>query len=319
MLGSLADAIGETFTGAEGQWSLKNTGKEKEIIERLTQWAERQRLVRAMLLTSSRAIPNVPGDVFSDYDVILAVLDVHPFYEDRTWLEDFGSVLALYRDPLEPYYGCLKSGYVTQYENGLKIDFTLWPVEILRRVAADPHLPPEFDAGYLVLLDKDHLTNRLKPPTYTAYIPTPPTETEYQTAVEVFFLEATYVAKFLWRDDLMAAKHVLDHFMKQEHLRPMLEWRLEIDHQWSVKPGLYGQRLKKWLRPDLWTELESTYTGAGLEANWEAMFRTIALFRKVATQVGDRLGYSYPHDLDRRTVAYLQKVKNLDRGAEDFF
>ena len=298
---------------------LKNTGKEKEIIERLTQWAERQRLVRAMLLTSSRAIPNVPGDVFSDYDVILAVLDVHPFYEDRTWLEDFGSVLALYRDPLEPYYGCLKSGYVTQYENGLKIDFTLWPVEILRRVAADPHLPPEFDAGYLVLLDKDHLTSELKPPTYTAYIPTPPTETEYQTAVEVFFLEATYVAKFLWRDDLMAAKHVLDHFMKQEHLRPMLEWRLEIDHQWSVKPGLYGQRLKKWLRPDLWTELESTYTGAGLEANWEAMFRTIALFRKVATQVGDRLGYSYPHDLDRRTVAYLQKVKNLDRGAEDFF
>jgi len=298
---------------------LKNTGKEKGIIERLTRWAEDQPLVRAMLLTSSRAIPNAPGDVFSDYDVILAMLDVHPFYEDRTWLEDFGSVLVLYRDPLEPYYGCPKSGYVTQYENGLKIDFTLWPVEILQRVAADPHLPPEFDAGYLVLLDKDHLTNGLKPATYTAYIPTPPTETEYQTAVEVFFLEATYVAKLLWRDDLMAAKHILDHFMKQEHLRPMLEWRLEIDHQWSVKPGLYGQRLKKWLCPDLWTELESTYTGAGLEANWEAMFRTIALFRKVAIEVGDRLGYSYPHDLDRRTVAYLQKVKNLDRGAEDLF
>jgi len=86
-----------------------------------------------------------------------------------------------------------------------------------------------------------------------------------------------------------------------------------------VKPNPYGRRLKKWLRPDLWVELESTYTGAGLEANWEAMFRTIALFRQVAIEVGDRLGYSYPHDLDRRTVAYLQKVKNLDRGAESFF
>jgi len=39
----------------------------------------------------------------------------------------------------------------------------------------------------------------------------------------------------------------------------------------------------------------------------------------VAIEVGDRLGYSYPHDLDRRTVAYLQKVRNLDRGAESFF
>jgi len=298
---------------------LKNTRNEKEIIGGLIQWAEHQPLVRTMLLTSSRAIPNAPVDVFSDYDVILVVREVHPFHEDRTWLEAFGSVLVLYRDPLEPHYGFLKSGYVTQYENGLKIDFTLWPVEILQRVAADPQLPDEFDAGYRVLLDKDHLTVGLKPPTYTAYIPTPPTGTEYQTVVELFFLEATYVAKHLWRDDLMAAKYNLDHGMKLDNLRLMLEWQFEIDQHWSVKPDPYGRRLKIWLSPDIWLELESTYTGAGLETNWEAMFRTIALFRKVAIEVGDRLGYPYPHELDRRSVAYLQKVKNLDRKAESFF
>ena len=299
--------------------SLKNTGTEKEVTESLIQWADQQPLVRATLLTSSRIIPNASVDVFSDYDVILAVLDVHPFYEDRTWLGDFGSVLVVYRDPLEPYYGFPKSAYVTQYENGLKIDFTLWSVEILQRIAVAPQLPNELDAGYLVLFDKDHLTDGLKPSTYRAYIPTPPTEAEYQDAIEVFFLEATYVAKLLWRDDLMAAKHILDHFMKQEHLRPMLEWRFEIDQQWSVKPGPYGRRLKKWLSPAIWAELESTYTGAGLEANWEAMFRTIALFRQVAIEVGHHLGYPYPHGLDRRAVAYLQKVKNLDRRAESFF
>jgi aminoglycoside 6-adenylyltransferase len=119
-------------------------------------------------------------------------------------------------------------------------------------------------------------------------------EIEFLEVVEVFFLEAIYVAKLLWRDDLMAAKHVLDQFMKQEHLRPMLEWRIEIDHQWSVKPGPYGRRMKKWLRQDLWTDLESTYTGAGLEENWEAMFRTMDLLRTVACEVGDRLGYLIP-------------------------
>jgi len=298
---------------------LKNKDNDKtETIESLIRWAEHQPLVRAMLLTSSHANPTALVDIFSDYDVILAVLDIHPFYENRTWLEAFGSVLALYRDPLEPYLGFLKSAYVTQYENGLKIDFTLWPVGILQHIVATPQLPDEFDAGYLVLLDKDHLTTGLKPSTYKAYIPTPPTEIEYQDTVEVFFLEATYVTKYLWRDDMMAAKHILDQFMKQEHLRPMLEWHLEIDHQWSVKPGPYGRRLKKWLRSDLWTELEGTYTGADLETNWEAMFRTIALFRKVAIEVGDRLGYLYPHDLDRRVVAYLHKVKYLDHRAEKF-
>ena len=298
--------------------SQQEQDRRKEIIEQLIQWGDRQPLVRAMLLTSSRAIPDAPSDVFSDYDVILALLDVHPFYEDRSWLEAFGRVLVLYRDPLILEGGLERSAYVTQYENGLKIDFTLWPVELLQRDAADPQLPDEFDAGYRVLLDKDHLTDGLKPPTYRAYLPTPPTATQYQDTVEGLFQEATYVAKFLWRDDLVAAKHLLDYYMKQEHLRPMLEWRMEIDHQWSVKPGPYGRRLKKWLRPDLWAELEGTYTGAGLEENWEAMFRTIALFRKVAIEVGERLGYSYPHDLHRRAVAYLEKVRNLDRRAERF-
>ena len=91
----------------------------------------------------------------------------------------------------------------------------------------------------------------------------------------MFFLDTIYVAKFLWRDDSMAAKYILETFVKDEHLRPMLEWHLEIEHGWSVKPGPYGRRLKKWLRPDLWEELESTFTGADLEDNWEALFRTI--------------------------------------------
>jgi aminoglycoside 6-adenylyltransferase len=168
------------------------------------------------------------------------------------------------------------------------------------------------------VLDKEHLTDGLKPPTYQAYIPAPPTESEYQTRVELLFHNATYVAKHLWRDDLMAAQHILENGMRQDDLRPMLEWRSEIDHRWSVKPGPYGRRLKQWLRPDLWAELETTYTGAELAANWEALLKTIALFRKVAIEVGDLLGYAYPHELDRRAVVYLQKVRDLDRNAEDF-
>lgn len=217
----------------------------------------------------------------------------------------------MYRDPLQQDLGFLKGGYVTQYENGLKIDFALWPVEVLERIVADPQLPDEFDAGYLVLLDKDHLTDGLKPPTYKAYIPKPPSEIEYLDAIEVFFLEAAYVAKYLWRDDIVAAKHVLDYYMKQEHLRLMLEWRIEIDHEWSVKPGPYGRNLKKWLRPDLWAELEGTYTGADLESNWQAMNNTITLFRKVAIEVGDLLKFPYPLDLDRRFMVYLQNIKRL--------
>jgi aminoglycoside 6-adenylyltransferase len=292
--------------------------KEMPVIDELVRWAEDQPPVRAMLLSSSRAVPQAPVDVLSDYDVILVVRDVHPFFEDRAWLEDFGPVLVVYRDPLEPWYGFPKTIYVTQYEDGLKIDFSLWQVEALQRIVADPQLPDELDAGYRVLLDKDHLTDGLKPPSFKAYIPKPPAEAEYKYVVEMFFHEATYAAKYLWRADLIAAKYSLDYALKFGNLRTMLEWLAEIDHGWSLKPGPYGRGLKKYLKPALWRELEDTYVGAGIEENWNAFFRTIALFRKVALEVGDRLGYAYPRELDLRAQAYLEKVKNLDKQAGRF-
>ena len=153
---------------------------------------------------------------------------------------------------------------------------------------------------------------------YGAHIPSPPSREEYETRIEVFFHEATYVAKHLWRDDLMAAKYNLDYAMKMIKLRQMLEWRMEIDHDWSVKPGAYGRGLKRHLTPETVLELESTYVGAREEENWDALFKTIELFRRVAIEVADHLGYAYPYDLDRRVVAYLHKVKRLDRRAEVF-
>ncbi|HEV2905092.1 MAG TPA: aminoglycoside 6-adenylyltransferase, partial [Pyrinomonadaceae bacterium] len=287
-------------------------------VEHLVAWGSQQELVRAVVLTSSRAIPHAPLDLFSDYDVILVLRSIEPFYADRTWLEAFGPVLAVYRDPLSADDGLERSAYVVQYENGLKIDFSLWPVELLLRVANKERLTVEFDAGFKVLLDKDQLTSNLRTPTYLGYIPTPPSEAHYLELLEGFFLDTTYVAKSLWRDDLTGAKHILDHSLKQEHLRPMLEWHAEIAHEWTIKFGRYGRRLKQHLRPDLWVEFESTYVGAELEANWEALFRTIALMRRVAGEVGKHLGFTYPQELEQRVVTYLQKVRQLDRSAKNF-
>ncbi|MCI0395286.1 MAG: aminoglycoside 6-adenylyltransferase [Chloroflexi bacterium] len=285
-----------------------------EVIGRLVAWGEEQGPVRAMLLTSTRAIPGGPVDALSDYDVVLVVTDIRPFFEDRGWLEDFGRVLVVYWDPIyqAPGYGIEQTANVTQYEDGLKIDFTLWPVELLRRMAAAPALPAELDAGYRVLLDKDGVTEGMKGPTYRGYLPERPSEERYRLVVEEFFSDAPYVAKCLWRGELMPAKWALDYDMKHVYLRQVLEWRVEVDHNWSAKVGALGKGLKRWLPADIWGQLESTYVGAGVEENWEALFKTITLFRQVATEVGTHLGYAYPHELDRRVRAYLQKVKGLD-------
>ena len=290
---------------------MKDTDQERDVVRRLIAWAEQKVSVRAMLLTGSRASPYAQVDAFSDYDVVLVVTDIHPFFAERTWLQDFGQVLVVYWDPIHaaPGYGIEQVGNVTQYEDGPGIDFTLWPVALMRQIAAAPALPADLDIGYTILVDKDHLTDGMKAPTYTAYLPTPPTDETYQKVVQDFFSDTPYVAKCLWRDELLPAKWCLDFDMKHVFLRQMLEWRMERDHAWAAPAGALGRGLKRRLPPDIWSQLERTYVGADIAENWEALFQTIALFRRAATEVAGHLGYVYPHDLDRRVMVYLQKVK----------
>jgi len=286
------------------------------VIRRLVQWAEDREDIRAVLLTSSRANPGAPMDIFSDYDIMFVVTDIRPYFDDRSYLNDYGSVLVVFKNPMGQDNGFNRFGDITHYEDGTKIDYLFYPVEWLQWVTQQPELPPDLDLGYRVLLDKDHLTDDLKPPTHTAYIPSPPTDQMYQDLILEFWNDAAYTAKNLWRDNLISAKYNLDYIMKFQVLRRFLEWLMEIEHHWSVRPGTYGKGLKKWIPPELWAEFESTYVGAGIEENWEALFRTIDLFRKVAIEVGLHLGFVYPHDLDRRMMIYLNKVRNLDPNAE---
>ena len=285
--------------------------QEDDVFDKLIQWAEQHESVRAMLLTSTRAVPNASVDRFSDYDVIMIVEDIHPFYEDRRWLADFGEVLVVYWDPIHPdlEHGNEITANVTQYADGLKIDFTLWPVEYLQKIVQAPALPAELDAGYRVLLDKDQLTDGMKLPTYKAYIPTRPTKEVYQLLINDFFTDAPYMAKCLLRGELLPAKWCLDYDMKHMHLRPMLEWRMGMEHNWSVSTGSLGKGLKKQLPLEIWSQLEDTYAGANIQANWEALFHTMTLFRRVAMEVGAGLGYEYPLALDQRVTDYVQKMQ----------
>jgi aminoglycoside 6-adenylyltransferase len=280
---------------------------------RIIQWAEKQAAIRAVLLTSTRAVPSAHVDAFSDHDVILIVQDIQPFVEDRTWINDFGEVLVVYWDPVhpDPDFGTEKIANVTQYASGLKIDFTLWPVSLFEKIVAAPALPAELDAGYRVLLDKDGLTTSLLPPTGRAYIPKPPTLAGYLTWINDFFSDAPYVAKCLWRGELLPAKWCLDYDMKHIYLRQLLEWRVEMDHDWSVPIGALGKGLKRVLPPDIWTALEQSYAGARTEDNWEALANTMVLFRRLAVEVGKHLGYPYPDDLDRRVTAYVERIKRM--------
>jgi len=281
------------------------------VVDRLVRWANADDDVRALMLTSSRASPSAAVDTLSDYDVVVVLRDIASATADESWLREYGTPLVQFRDRAE-LHGIATATRLVLYEDGTKIDYQVWPAGLLRRLAIEPRLPDNLDVGYVVLVDKDNLTEQLKAPSYAAHIPKRPTESEFLDVVEEFWWESQYLAKALWRDELLPAKYSFDVVMKLNLLRRMLEWLVELDRDWSIRPGRMGRELKARLDPELWPEVEVTFVGSSIDENWDALFRCTALFGKVARSVAAGLGYHYPDDMESAMTRYLKRVQELE-------
>ena len=266
---------------------------EAEVLSKLTAWAGRDDAIRALILTSSRARADPTVDALSDYDVIVAVPDIAEFLEGDEWVRGCGEPLARWGDRHE-VLGLETVFCGVVYADGVKVDYSLWPVELLARVAGATELPDDLDVGYRVLLDKDDAAVGWAAPTFRAHVPAKPSSAVYEA---------------LWRGELVFARWALDCDAKAGALRRMLEWRIELDQDWGLRPGAYGRGLERLVPSDVWAELRETYGAVDAEATWEALFRTGALFRRVATEVGDALGYAYPQRVDEAMTSQLEAVR----------
>lgn len=163
------------------------------------------------------------------------------------------------------------------------------------------------------------MRNRLlKRPFFKAFIPRKPTEDEFKALVNEFWWETTYVAKNLWRDELFPAKYSSDWVIRFELLLKMLEWYVQIGRNWECRAGAVGKGMKKLLNENMWIELTKTFTGAGIDENWDALFKTIDFFRRIAVEVANDLSYGYLYSLDNKMSNYLRKIKDLERRTGDF-
>ena len=278
--------------------------QEKEVIEKLQNWASECDCVRAMVLTSSRANPDSYTDIFSDYDIELYVKDMQLFMDDK-WLSFLGEPMIKW--PLKPM-STFDKDWITRlviFENEVRIDFQI--------TAKKSIAPSSYDSGYRVLIDKDGLTKDLNEPTFSEHIIKKPTREEYESLVNGFFWNATYVAKHLWRDEVYFAKSMLDSSLRFDHLTKMIEWYIASQHNWSININKYGRFFKRYLDSKTWTELEATFTDADIENNWQAFFNMIDLFRKLAKYVGKNLGYEYLSQTDQKITDYCKKVKTSEK------
>lgn len=279
---------------------------EEEVLTQLDTWAQRRNLIRAVVLTSSRADPEQVIDFLSDYDIVLYVADLAPFRKDDNWLSAFGPILV--RWPYRPRSMPNERGVtrLVLFKDGVRIDY---------HITDETKIPQDaYDDGYRVLLDKDNLTVEINPPTYSLHLVKKPSRDEYDTLVHEFWWDATYVPKYLWRDEFPFAASMLGQSVRDEYLQTIIEWFIGLQHDWSVNTGVRGRKFKHYLDSQTWEEFTGTLAGADIEENWQAFFNAIALFRRLATIVGDSLGYEYPVQLDKEMTDYYSRIRAAKKG-----
>ena len=286
---------------------------EKEMLELIVSTAENDDRIRAVIMSGSRANPNARRDIFQDFDIAYLVTDVDSFRNDHGWINRFGELMILQmpeamKDP--PPKNDERFSYLMQFTDGNRIDLTLFPVAKLHEFRRE--------SLSLLLLNKDGVVEPFPAPSENDYLPIPPSAKAFSDCCNEFWWVCPYVAKGLWREEIIYAKHMLDQVIR-EQLMKMLTWHMAVKTQFLRSPGKLGKHLEQYLEPEVWAMLEKTYADASYESTWDSLHMMCELFRMTANLVGEHFGFDYPRNDDEKVSAHLKHLRSLPKDAREMY
>ena len=136
--------------------------------------------------------------------------------------------------------------YLMQFTDGNRIDLGIYPAAKLDDIGRD--------SLSVLLLDKDGIIEPFGRASENDYLPKPPTAKAFSDCTNEFWWVCPYVAKGLWRAEIIYAKHMLDVFAR-EQLMKMLRWHIGVKTRFSRNPGKLGKYFQQYLEPELWNML----------------------------------------------------------------
>jgi aminoglycoside 6-adenylyltransferase len=277
---------------------------ETEMLDLILNTARADERIRAVILNGSRANPIAHRDPFQDFDIVYVVTDMASFKSKPDWIDCFGErmILQLPDDmpdpPPDDHPGYT---YLIQFMDGNRIDLNLHPLDKLDQM--------EEDSLSITLLDKDNALPEFPPPSERDYLPQPPTAKQFDDCCNEFWWVSPYVAKGLWRQQIVYAMQTLE--IVREQLLKMVVWYIGVQTNFAKNTGGYGKYIPRHLDPELWARLQQSWCTAEIGSVWEALFQMGELFRYCGHTVGDHCGYTYPQEDDRRVSAHLKHVQEL--------
>jgi aminoglycoside 6-adenylyltransferase len=284
----------------------------KDMMDLILNTAKEDERILAVYMNGSRANPNAPIDIFQDYDIVYVVTEVKPFFDDSHWIERFGEILLIEEpDYLDAILGetldfSQRYAWLIQFSDGNRIDLTLQTLEVMHKEYGK-------DSMTIPLWDRGSYLPPIPPTSDQDYWIQPPTEEIFFARCNDFYWVLPYVAKGLWRNELLYA---LDCF---QYLRPklvtMLNWKVGLVHGWEISTGKAGKYLPRYLSAEMMQRVYATYPTGNTEGIWQALFTMETLVHEIALEVASAYGYWFDTIQRESSVNFVEHIRNLPKDA----
>jgi aminoglycoside 6-adenylyltransferase len=286
---------------------------ENEMTDIILDVAKNDDRIRAVIINGSRTNPNVPEDIFQDYDIVYIVNKIETFIENISWIDVFGEriILQLPEDKKNILLPPENNGvynYLMLFKDGNRMDLTLIPLEKQKEIMGN-------DSLTIILLDKDNIFPRIEKPNDKDYWERIPTENIFNECCNEFWWVLQNVAKGIWRDELPYAKRM--YIFVRDMLDKMVSWYICMGYGFKISTGKMGKYFKKLLEKDLWDMYYRTCSDGDYEHSWESIFICCELFRIIGIRVAEKMEFKYNDEEDKGMTKYLKEVRKLPKDAKE--
>lgn len=290
---------------------------EKVMMDLILNTAIEDERIRAVYMNGSRTNPNVPKDIFQDYDIIYVVRETESFQKDKQWInrfgtrlymqypEDNGDVLGYESDVANCY------GWLIQFADGNRLDLHVQTIEFSKQDIGEDKLCE-------ILLDKDGLLPRIPDSTEEDYYVKKPSEREFLAVCNEFWWCLNNVAKGLWREEVPYVQDMLNLYIRPQLVK-ILSWKIGIEKKWSVSIGKSGKYMYRFLGQEDWNMFLKTYASYQIDEIWDSVIIMCELFDKTAKGTSRALNFIYETEEANASFEYLKHIRQLPKDTKAIY
>lgn len=314
-------AYGFAFLGKRCGLVTKNATKqeifmrnETQVLNLLLTTAKADNRILAVYMNGSRTNPNVPKDIFQDYDIVFVVTETRSFIEDKSWIHQFGTILYMqYPDesPDDPGDKDNFYGWLMQFDDGVRIDLHVETVSHAKEFIRNDKLCS-------ILWEKEPFLPSIPPATDVDYHVKKPSHAQFCACINEFWWCSNNLAKGLWREEMPYVQDMAN-FVVRKQLERMLSWKVGIKTNFQVSVGKSAKYLYRWLDKEEYQAYLNTWFGGNISDAWEAVFRMCHLFDAAVNFVSKELRYEFNEKERQAALLFLKHVRSLPRNASQIF